>query len=579
MLYSDLCEYYEKIDSTPKRLTKIKYISELINETNDENIEKVIFLLQGIVFPAWDERKLGVASKIVIKSLKTSTGISTDQIEKEWQKTGDLGITAENIVKNKQQQSLFVSELTIEKIFENLRKLAEMEGLGSVGKKDQIISELLTSAKPIEARYIVRTVMGDLRVGSAQGTLRDAIIRTYFTEIYEKRENEEKEKFKEISELVQNAYDLVNDFSVIISKIKEKGINGLKEVNLELFKPVNPMLFPKAVNIEKGFEMIGKPAIIEYKYDGFRVQIHKKNDEIKLFTRRLEDVTKQFPDIIATIQENVDAVECILDAEVLGIEKKTGKILSFQNISQRIRRKYDIHQIMKEIPVIIVIFDSIKYEGKSLLNTPFKERRNIINNIIKEKNNEILKSTMIESSSIEESNAFYEKSLLLGNEGIMMKSLTPGYKPGARIGYAVKVKPVLEPVDLIITKAEWGHGKRKGWFTSFSVSCKDESGNLMDLGKVGTGIKELENEEGNATFETFTNMLKPLITKELNSYVEVKPEVIVEIDYEEIQKSNNYNSGYALRFPRIKRIRNDIKEPSHIEDIKDIYEKQRGRDR
>jgi DNA ligase-1 len=340
------------------------------------------------------------------------------------------------------------------------------------------------------------------------------------------------------------------------------------------------MLFPKAIDIEDGFSVVGKPAIIEYKYDGFRVQVHKKGDNVELFTRRLEKVTNQFPDVVENIKKYVKAKSCILDSEVLGIETKTGKMLPFQNISQRIRRKYDIEDIVKKIPVVHVIFDILNLDEESLLSTDFGKRREILEKTINVQKNKIQLSEMLKTDDVAKANEFYQTSLLLGHEGIMMKSLDKGYKPGSRIGYAVKVKPVLEPLDLIITGAEWGHGKRTGWLTSFIVACKSNDGKLIEMGKVGTGIKELDSDDATSvTFKQFTELLQPEIISEQGHLVKVNPKVIVEIDYEEIQASTNYKSGYALRFPRIKRIREDLKEPASIKDVERIYKEQRGRDK
>ncbi|MFP4111462.1 MAG: ATP-dependent DNA ligase [Candidatus Woesearchaeota archaeon] len=582
MDYSELADHYEKIENTSKRLEKTALIADILKKTSKDDKKRIVLLLQGRVFPEWDERKIGIASRLVIKALNKSTGSSSQEIEKEWKDTGDLGETAENLVSKKKQSTLFSSKLTVKKVFENIKNLALMEGKGSIDQKMHLISELLTSAKPKEAKYIVRTLLEELRVGASKGTLRDSIIKAFFEDVYENRDSDDtkKEEFKKITASVQRAYDLTNDFSEVVDIVEESGISGLDSVSLKVNKPVNPMLFPKAVDIEDGFRIVGKPAIIEYKYDGFRVQIHKDEDNVELYTRRLENVTNQFPDVVESIKKQVKAKKCILDSEVLGINYETGDKLPFQNISQRIRRKYNIEDMVKRIPVVIVIFDIMRLEEESLLENDFSKRRDILEKTINVKKNEIELSEKITTEDLDEANKFYQKSLLLGNEGIMMKSLSKGYKPGARIGYAVKVKPVLEPLDLVITKAEWGRGKRTGWVTSFTVSCRDEDNNLMEMGKVGTGVKELENPDSKEeflTFKRFTDILTPLIIKEDGPTITVKPEIVVEVDYEEIQKSTNYGSGYALRFPRIKRIREDLKEPCSIRDVERIYREQRGR--
>ena len=580
--YKILAEYYNLIENESSRLEKTRLISELLtkvkNNTKNNEIYRIILLLQGKVFPEWSDNKTGISDKIVSKALSLATGKTTDEIVKHINISGDLGKTTEELISKKKQNTLFSSILTIEKVFKNIEKLSSLEGTGTISNKVQLVAELFTSASPIEAKYIARTAIGDLRVGASLSTIRDAVVKTFFEEIYENRDQSEenKKEFENIINGVQRAYDLINDLGEVAQIISEKGLKEIYKTRIRTLRPINPMLYFKAKNIEDGFDIVKKPALIEYKYDGFRVQVHKKNEIVKLFTRRLEDVSNQFPDIISTIKDNVNVNEVVLDCEVLGIDKKTGKLLPFQNISQRIRRKYDIQRMTKEIPVAIIVFDVLKHKDDDLLDTEFKKRRELLESIINVEKNKIEISEAVKTESIEEANSFYEKSLLLGNEGIMMKSLKKGYKPGSRVGYGVKIKPILESLDLFITKAEWGHGKRAGWFTSFTVSCMEKD-RFFEIGKVGTGIKELEDDNEGLTFKKLTETIKPLIIKEQESFVEIKSSIIVEVDYEEIQKSTNYNSGYALRFPRIKRLRDDIKESSTIEDVKRIYEEQRGR--
>jgi DNA ligase-1 len=586
MDYSKLIYYYEKIESTSKRLEKTKYISELLENTKKEDIQKIIFLLQGRVFPRWDDQKIGIASKLVLKALSKSTGLPISKIEDTWKKTGDLGITSEKLVSTKKQATLFSQKLSVDKVFSNLKKLASIEGMGSIDQKIGYISELLTSAEPKEAKYIIRTLLEELRVGASIGTLRDGICFAYFSEIYNDRDNgeSEKEKYNSIISKIQNAYDITNDYSKIVDIIIEEGEKGLDKIKVKIGVPINPMLFIKAKNIENGFEIVGKPCAIEHKIDGFRVQIHKSGQDIKLFTRRLENVTPQFPDIVKIISENVNSKECILDSEVVGFDEATKKWLPFQNISQRIKRKYDIEEISKSVPVMCIVFDIIENEGHNLLNSRFEDRRKELEKAIKQKQGKIELITQLVTDNLDDAKNFYEKSLELGNEGIMMKNLDAIYKAGARVGLGVKVKPVLESLDLVITGAEWGQGKRNGWLSSFIVSCQDDFGEYVEIGKVGTGIKELDDSEQNessniVSFEKLTNLLKPLIISENNRIVNLKPEIVVEIEFEEIQKSINYDSGFALRFPRLKVIRTDRdpKDCSDIETIQRIYDEQRGR--
>ena len=267
----------------------------------------------------------------------------------------------------------------------------------------------------------------------------------------------------------------------------------------------------------------------------------------------------------------------ILDSEVVGFNKKTTQYMAFQSISQRIKRKYNIKELASKFPVEVNVFDILFYNDKSLLKEEFHKRRALLGKIIDPVPRKIVLSRIMITDKEEEANKFYQKSLDAGNEGLMAKNLNAVYKPGSRVGFGVKIKPVMESLDLVIVGAEWGEGKRSGWLTSFVVACRDDEGNLVEIGKVGTGIKELE-EEG-VTFNQLTEMLKKNIKSEKGKSAAVKPTIVIEVHYEEIQKSTKYSSGYALRFPRFVRLRED----RHVEDIsdlslvKDLYVGQRGR--
>jgi len=266
---------------------------------------------------------------------------------------------------------------------------------------------------------------------------------------------------------VQGAYDVANDFSIVAEKAKIDGINGLRKISLEPGRPVKVMLALKVKDVKEGFERVGKPADIEYKLDGFRLQIHKKDNDIKLFTRRLENVTKQFPDVVDYVENYVKGDSFIIDSEAVGFSPKTKKYLPFQNISQRIKRKYNIRSTAKEFPVELNVFDVIYYNGKNMIKTPFIERRKLVEKIVKPVERKILYVKNFITSNEKEVLKFYKESLNKGNEGIMFKTLDAVYKPGARVGHMVKFKPVMDTLDLVIVGAEWGEGKRSNWLSSF----------------------------------------------------------------------------------------------------------------
>lgn len=584
MKYEKLAAVYEQLQNTTKRLEKTHILSQFLKGADDP---AVILLVQGRVFPNWDQRELGMANKLVAKAISLASGASTEKLDAVWKETGDLGKTAEKLLQKKSQSSLFSSALTVKKVFDNFHKIEELEGTGTVERKVQLVAELLTSAQPIEAKYIVRTVLGELRVGLGDGTIRDALIWAFFGEeagvSYDDKEKEvkipDREKYEKYSTIIQEAFDATNDFAEVFELLREKGARGLENVEVKSGKPVKVMLFQKAKTIAEGLETVGLPAAAEYKYDGFRLQIHKTNGKITLFTRRLENVTAQFPDVVLVAQKHVNASKFIMDAEVVGIDKKTKKYLAFQSISQRIKRKYDIQDLADKFPVEVNVFDIINHEGKSLLKTPFEERRAILEKIV---DSAPLVFKLSEKTVVTDeagADAFYKKSLSSGNEGIMLKNLGSVYKPGSRVGFGVKVKPTMDTLEVVITGAEWGEGKRGKWLASFMIGVRSEDDEIVEIGRVGTGIKEKE-EEG-LSFGQLTELLLPDIIEEKGREVKVKPKIVIEVNYEEIQKSPTYSSGYALRFPRLVRMRDDrgVKDINTLSDVQELAEGQRGRNK
>ncbi|MEK6849342.1 MAG: ATP-dependent DNA ligase, partial [Nanoarchaeota archaeon] len=399
--------------------------------------------------------------------------------------------------------------------------------------------------------------------------------------------DEKKEEYDHCCAAVEDAINLTNDFASV-AKAAKHGIEKLGKITLNPKTPIKVMLYPKAKGIADAFEIVGKPAAFEYKYDGFRMQIHKKDGTIQIFTRRLDDVTKQFPEVAKLVETSVEGKDFILDGEAVGYDVKTGGYVSFQSVSQRIKRKYDIAEVAAKFPVELNLFDVVELNGKNLLNEPFQKRREILDKIVTVKAKKIRLAEQIITDSEEKAQKFYEQSLKAGNEGVMVKNLSGTYTPGARVGQGVKVKPVMETLEVVITGAEWGEGKRGQWLATFIIAVRDpDSGELKEVGRVGTGFKEKEEEiaEGevasvtNVTFQYMTDLLKPHIIKTEGRVMTVHPNIVIEVNYEEIQASPTYDSGYALRFPRFVKLRED-RGPDDIntlQDIEDLYKHQRGR--
>ena len=568
MLYQELAELYKQIESTTKRLEKAEILAKFLKKLSDED-KDVMYLLIGKIYPEGNEKEIGISTQIALKAISKSTGASDSKVLEMWKKIGDLGKVVEELSKQKKQTTLkFVGKLTIQKVLENLRKLPELEGKGTVSLKLSLITELLSSASQLEAKYLTRTLIGDLRIGIKSSTIREALASAFFPG----------DARKQASEKIQNAYDKLSDLAIIF-ELSKKGIEQLEKVSLKTDKPIKVMLAQKALSIEDGFEKCGEYLAAEYKYDGFRMLINKKDDLVALYTRRLENVTKQFPDIVEVVEKNIKAKSCIIDSEIIGYNPKTKRYMPFQAISQRIRRKYEIERLVKELPVEVKAFDIVLFNDEDLINSPFKQRSELLKKIIKSEKYKITTADQLITNNVSKVREFYKKAIKNNQEGLILKNLNASYKPGSRVGYMLKLKEELRDFDLVITGAEYGAGKRAGWFSSFILSCMgDKKDEYLEIGKVGTGINEKE-EEGKITFKELTKQLKPLIIDEKGTTVQVKPKIIVAVTYQEIQKSTNYSSGYALRFPRVNVLRPDkpLSEITDIKDVEDAYGEQKNK--
>ncbi|MDO8661407.1 MAG: ATP-dependent DNA ligase, partial [Candidatus Woesearchaeota archaeon] len=464
MLYSELVQLYQELEKTTKRLEKTKILAEFIQCMTEKEYETLFLLIEGRIFPTWDERVIGVASKLVLKAIALATGANADLVEQQWKKQGNLGDVAEEIKKKKRQVSLNVLPLTIDKVFVNLQKIATMQGTGSVEQKLSLIVDLLINATPLEAKYIIRTVLEDLRIGLGEGTMRDAIVWANFSKElglqYNLEKNEvilpenNRDQYNVYLDATQQAYDRTNDFAAV-AHAACKGITQLQKIPLTPGKPCNVMLYPKAESITEAFKTVGTPAAFEYKYDGFRLQIHKIGTQVLLFTRRLENVTMQFPEIVNAVKEHVLADTVILDGEAVGYDPLTKKYVPFQKISQRIKRKYDITEMAKQYPMELVVFDILHQDGKDIMDLAFGERRALLYKIIKQQQYIIRLAEQILTSDSKEAEKFYQQALTAGEEGMMVKNITACYQPGRHVGGGVKIKPTLDALDVVIIGAEW----------------------------------------------------------------------------------------------------------------------------
>lgn len=542
-----LCNIFETLEKTSSRLEKTDIVSSAISACEKEEIADVVYLILGRTHPAWSTEKIGVKDKLLIRAVSDISGVSESELLPLLVDTGDIGRTVEEAIKRKRQVFFGGESLSIQRVTGDLRKVASLEGKRSQEKKLKIISGLFTNASALEARYLARIVVEAMRTGVAEGIVRDAIAKS----------------FSLCSADVERAYMMANDMGLVAEHAYD-GTGALEAITLELFRPVKMMAAKKVSSAEEGFDVVGRPCALEYKYDGFRMQIHKKGDRIEIFTRRLENVTAQFVDVVKRVRKCIDA-DCIIEGETIGIGPN-GRWLPFQSISRRIKRKYDIEEIIDKIPVMTNIFDILYYGDSPVIDRPFEERRRLLESVVSPSDGEFVLSKMVVTDSIEAAQLFFDESIDRGNEGLMLKNISSPYVPGLRVGNMVKLKSVLESLDCIVVGAEWGTGRRARVMGTFVIAILDEEGKAQQIGKVATGITDEMLEE-------LTERLRPLIISESGTTLEIRPEIVVEVAYEEIQMSPTYESGFALRFPRLVRLRDDkgAEDADTIERVYDIY--------
>jgi len=552
MDFSTLIRVYQELEKTSSRLEMTSIVSEFLKKVPEGELPITLLFLRGKVFPAWSNKELGIGNKLVIKAISNISGVTEATVENRIRETGDTGLAAESLLVKKAQTTLFREKLTVMKVYNNLDRLTSLTGKGSQERKISYITELLSFAEPVGAKYIVRLILEELRLGVGGGIAKDAIAQA----------------FKVDSKLVEKAYSISSDLGEVARISKLEGDEGLRKVTLKTGRPIEVMLAQKIESIKEAIEKFGETAF-EIKYDGARIQIHKEDSRIELYTRRLEKVTKQFPEIVKVAKENIKAKSAIIEGELVAIKsKKDRHPRPFQDLSRRIKRKYDISEMVKNIPVEINLFDLVFYEGGNKIKDEFMNRRELLEKIIIETDTFRLADQII-TDNVGEAEKFYKNALDLGHEGVMAKNLKAQYQPGSRVGYMYKIKPVMETLDLVIMGATWGEGRRAHWLASFLLAVSDpDTGEFLTIGRMGTGFTDEQ-------FKEMTELLKGEITEQIGKEVQLKPKIVVEVAYEEIQKSPTYTSGYALRFPRLVRIRTD-KGPDDADTLQRVEEILKG---
>jgi len=552
--YSSIAEAYEKIEATTKRLEMTDYLVEILKETPTSLIDKVVYLTQGKLYPDFVGIEIGIAEKLAIRAVARSAGHREKDIEEDTQKTGDLGETTQKFMEKKTQATLgFSAPLTVQKVYETLDKIANSTGSGSVDLKLALLAGLLSDASPSEAKYIVRTVTGSLRLGIADMTVLDALAVAFGGG-------------KETREHLERAYNISSDLGRVARIVAVEGIEGIKKFKVMPGEPIRPMLAERLGSSAEILEKLGGRCIAEYKYDGERIQAHKNGDKIILFSRRLENITDQYPDGVEYVRKHVKAEEAIVEAEAVAVDPTTGEMKPFQELMHR-RRKYGIKEAMAEHPITLFMFDVLYVDGKDLTQQPYPVRHNHLEKVIEQTDN-VKVAEYIIAENTEQLEKFFEKTVESGSEGIMCKSVNDDsvYQAGARGWLWIKYKrdyrsEMTDTVDLVVVGALHGRGKRAGTYGTYLLAAYNPDKDIFEtVTKVGTGFTDADLEKLPKLLNKHKISHKhPRVESTLDVDIWFEPSVVIEIRGAELTLSPVHTcamnviregSGVAIRFPR-----------------------------
>ena len=551
MKFSVLSDSLEKMELTTKRLELTDILVELIKKTPKNTISKVIYLIQGKVRPNFEGVELGIAEKLVIRAISKSSGITIKKIEDDYNEGGDLGKTGASILEQKTQTTFTAETITLERVYDTLLKISKLEGKGSQDMKMKYISSLLNDATPVETKFILKILLGTLRLGVAENTTMDALAIAFTSK-------------KENRELVENAYNVSSDLGKVAEILATEGINGVLKFNTSLFSPIRPMLADRVKSEEEAIKKIENKFAAEYKLDGERAQIHKKDNKIILFSRSLENITKYYPDVVEKISNSINANEGIFEAEVVAVNANTGNFLPFQELMHR-RRKYKLEQAVLDYPITVNFFDLLYYNGNDYLDKSYNERRKTLETIINEDNFARLIPMSIVKNK-EDISEILENSINSGCEGLMLKVLDSPYRAGTRGNNWLKLKreyqnELGDSLDLVVVGAFFGRGRRTGKYGTLLLSSyNSETDTFPTICKVGTGFTD---EKLDQLFQILSNKVtlkkNPRIESSMNADIWFEPELVLEIVASEITLSPIHktglnmvrkNTGFALRFPK-----------------------------
>ena len=579
MKFSIISDAFQKMEATSKRLELTDILVELIKEIPEDVISKAVYLIQGKLRPNFEGVELGIAEKLVMKAMSKSSGIPLKKIEEDYNKGGDLGQTAENILQQKIQTTFLSETITLERVYETLLKISNLEGKGSQEMKMRYVSSILNDATPQEAKFILKILLGTLRLGIAENTVMDALAIAFTGK-------------KENREVIENAYNVSSDLGKVAQVVSTGGIEQIRKFQIQLFNPIRPMLADRIKSGEDTIKKFQNDFAAEYKLDGERAQIHKQKDTIMIFSRSLENITSYYPDIVEKISKLIISDDVILEAEVVAMNTNSGDFLPFQELMHR-RRKYEIDEAVTKYPITVNFFDVLFSNGKNCMEMEYMERRKLLEKIIKEDDFARLIPMSIINNE-EQILEVLENSINSGCEGLMLKHLNSTYRAGIRGSNWLKLKreyqnDLGDSLDLVVIGAFFGKGRRTGKYgTLLLATYNDEEDVFPSICKVGTGFSDESLDQLYQILSPKVTLKKnPRIISDMAADMWFEPELVIEIVASEITQSPIHktasdkikeNTGLALRFPKFTgkiRTEKNAEDASTDEEVIALYKVQK----
>ncbi|MDG6985256.1 MAG: ATP-dependent DNA ligase [Nitrososphaerota archaeon] len=522
--FLSLAETLERIRGTASKKEKVALVSAFLKGLTPRDAEVAARIASGRSSERGSRDEAQVGYSALLGVIREVTGATESAVSKSYLKHGDLGELAEELLSEKKEQPLFKEELTLASVDDAFARLRGTKGHGASAAKRAIVKSLILAATPLEGKYIVKVLTGEMRTGLVSGLLAEAIAGAFGLS----------------EEEANRAHMVLGDIGVFAGKAAE---GKAAKVEIEPFRPVNFMLAEPYATAGEIAEHFGRLVYAEYKYDGIRAQVHRSKGETRIFSRRLEEITSGFPEIVAAFKDSKR--EFVLDGEAVPFSD--GRPLPFQLLQRRLRRMEEFEEAARQAPVTYFAFDLLFLEGKETVDLPLSERRRLLQRVVTGTTARTAES--VDVATEREIQLAFRESRDLGYEGLVVKDPDSVYGMGKRGSGWVKLKEELDTLDVVIVAAEYGHGKRAGVISDYTFAVRDGD-RLKTVGKAYSGLTDREIDE-------MTRKLKEITVKDFGYRRQVKPEVVVEVAFDSVQKSDRHDSGFALRFPRIKRIRDD----------------------